>query len=545
MEILHQAGEIINQRYRILRKLGQGGVGITYAAVDLQSGEQVALKVLSLRHMSDWKKMELFEREAKILSQLNHPAIPRYLDYFQADTNSDHSFYIAQQLAPGTSLAMLVENGWRPHEGEVRQIAAQILEILIYLHSLTPPVIHRDIKPQNIILSFDSPQGNKEIDCSSHNNREAGKRLFLVDFGAVTDTYHNTVTGGSTVVGTFGYMAPEQFHSKAFPSTDLYGLGTTILFLLTGKSPADLPQRQLKINFRRHVKVSKDFANWLERMLEPVNIDRFSSAEVALATLLGQTVLRPQLPKKSNLISSGTENNLIVKIPPGYLYNNYSFIFLFCSIVFFGVFGLISWVILLDFFGWTGLLYLMIAFVSLAYTFFALASMLNESEISFYFPTTGYCCEILIWLCQLPFKLLFQLLLLLLQLLLLLLKLLLLLLKLLFQLLFLLLVYNPLFTFITLFINSVSTTRLQINQDDISLEKRLLNWCIGKIKFPKSGIIRVELENIIGYHFSHILICYKPFQQEQINPEEKRYFEFGSFLTQQEKEWLMWEIQNR
>jgi eukaryotic-like serine/threonine-protein kinase len=83
--------------------------------------------------MSDWKKMELFEREAKILSQLNHPAIPRYLDYFQVDTNSDHSFYIAQQLAPGTSLAMLIENGWRPHEGEVRQIAAQILEILIYL----------------------------------------------------------------------------------------------------------------------------------------------------------------------------------------------------------------------------------------------------------------------------------------------------------------------------------------------------------------------------------------------------------------------------
>lgn len=311
MEVLHQAEEIINQRYRILRKLGQGKIGITYTAVDLESGEQVALKVLSLRRMNDWKKMELFEREAQILSQLNHSAIPRYLDYFQVDTNSDRSFYIAQQLAPGKSLATLVENGWCPNEGEVKQIAIQILEILIYLHSLTPPVIHRDIKPENIIFTSDR------------------KRLFLVDFGAVADTYHNTVTGGSTVVGTFGYMAPEQFRGQAFPSTDLYGLGTTLLFLLTGKSPSDLPQRKLKIDFRSYVNISKDFANWLEQMLEPVSADRFPSAEVALATLLGKIALIPRLPKKSHVIAIATDKNLIVKIPPAYFYNDYNFIFLY------------------------------------------------------------------------------------------------------------------------------------------------------------------------------------------------------------------------
>jgi len=96
-----------------------------------------------------------------------------------------------------------------------------------------------------------------------------------VDFGAVQDTYQNTVTGGSTVVGTYGYMAPEQFRGQAVLSTDLYGLGTTLLFLLTQQSPADLPQRKLKIDFRSHVNISSDFADWLKKTIEPIMEDRF------------------------------------------------------------------------------------------------------------------------------------------------------------------------------------------------------------------------------------------------------------------------------
>lgn len=309
MKSLHQPEEIIAQRYRILNKLGQGGVGITYQALDLNTNEKVALKVLSLRRMTDWKKMELFEREAQILSQLNHPAIPNYLDYFQVDTPTDRSFYIAQQLAPGKSLDELVENGWRPDENEVKQLAIKLLEILAYLQSLTPPVIHRDIKPQNIILNSD-------------------KQVFLVDFGAVQDTYHNTVTGGSTIVGTFGYMAPEQFRGQAVLSTDLYGLGTTILFLLTGKSPADLPSRKLKINFRSQVQVSARFANWLEKMLSPVIEDRFPSAAAALAVLQGQEPLsnyanqKIDKPENSKITLTKTDKKLIIKIPSKSLHDD-------------------------------------------------------------------------------------------------------------------------------------------------------------------------------------------------------------------------------
>ena len=269
MQPSHQPNNIIAEKYKIINTLGEGGSGITYLAQDLHKNQIVALKALSLHRMTDWKAMELFEREAKILAQLNHRAIPDYLEYFDVDTDGEKYFYIAQQLAPGDSLAKLVENNWRTNEQQIKDIAKQILEILIYLHSLTPAVTHRDIKPQNIIRNKD-------------------EKVFLVDFGAVQDTYYSTFMRGSTVVGTYGYMAPEQFQGKAVPATDLYGLGATLLFLLAHRSPADFPTDGLKIDFRSQVKVSEDFADWLDKMLEPDLEERFSSAKVALEVLQGK-----------------------------------------------------------------------------------------------------------------------------------------------------------------------------------------------------------------------------------------------------------------
>jgi eukaryotic-like serine/threonine-protein kinase len=135
--------------------------------------------------------------------------------------------------------------------------------------------IHRNIKPQNIIIDTEG-------------------EISLVDFGSVQDTYY-TVTGGSTVVGTYGYMAPEQFRGQAYLSTDLYGLGTTLLYLLTGTDPAVLPQKKLKIDFRGFVSLPSDFANWLDRLLEPEPTRRFETAKLALDVLGGRSNL-PELP---------------------------------------------------------------------------------------------------------------------------------------------------------------------------------------------------------------------------------------------------------
>lgn len=258
----HHAGDVVADTYRIEGVLGQGGIGTTYAAVDVRTGQRVALKQVWLWQRHDWKVYELFEREARVLAGISHPAVPRYLGHFQLETERGPCFYLAQELAPGYPLASWAERGWRPDEAEIRRIADELLQILEHLHALAPPVIHRDIKPENVLRSEDG-------------------RLFLVDFGSVRDTYQNTIAHGSTIAGTFGYMAPEQFRGHAVPATDLYGLGALLVFLLTAVPPSRLSQKKGRPDFRTVTKVSFGFAAWLDRLLEPEPTKRFASAQQA------------------------------------------------------------------------------------------------------------------------------------------------------------------------------------------------------------------------------------------------------------------------
>jgi eukaryotic-like serine/threonine-protein kinase len=286
--------------YQILAVLGEGGTGKTYRALNKQNQTEVAIKVLSLRGMGDWKTLELFDREAKILAQLEHPAIPCYLDSFRTEIAGEETFCLVQEIAPGRSLTSWVESGHIFKESELREIATQILEILIYLQTFTPPIIHRDLKPQNLLRS------------------ESGK-IYLVDFGAVRDTYHHTITGGSTIVGTYGYMAPEQFRGQAVLATDLYGLGTTLLYLNSGQDPADLPVKQMKINFRERVQLSPDFANWLDGLLAPIPEDRYRNASQALADLHGKITTKIPRPKNPIVQISFQDETMNIVIPPIWL----------------------------------------------------------------------------------------------------------------------------------------------------------------------------------------------------------------------------------
>ena len=297
MEALYQPGDTIKEKYRIVGILGEGGTAITYEAIDLTQEISVAIKVLSLQQTRDWKLVELFEREAKVLKNLNHSRIPSYLDYFFIDTSRDRQFFLVQEIIPGKSLATLVEQGWYFQQEEVKNIAQQVLEILSYLHSLQPPVIHRDIKPHNIIRT------------------DTGE-VYLVDLGAVQDVYRNTLTRGATFVGTIDYMPPEQLRGHANFASDLYSLGCTLLYLLTRRSPSELPLQRMKINFRSSLNIDAQFAHWLDIILEPALEDRFNSTNEALEKLNSKIFSSIKALSGSNITVKNNSNGLFFDIPP-------------------------------------------------------------------------------------------------------------------------------------------------------------------------------------------------------------------------------------
>ena len=259
-----KAGETVASRYRIVETLGSGGFAHTYAAAEIASGRRVALKELALRGAPNWKAVDVFEREARILRSLHHPGVPAYADSLREESSKGVYFYLVQELAEGRSLAARLAAGQRFGEAEATSVAEQVLEILVYLHGLSPPVVHRDIKPQNIIQRNDG-------------------RCALVDFGAVRECLPDS--DDSTTTGTFGYMAPEQVRGSSTPVCDLYALGATLVHLLARVEPSAIPTRKLKLDFRQLVSVSKGFADWLAALLQPAPERRIASATVALARL--------------------------------------------------------------------------------------------------------------------------------------------------------------------------------------------------------------------------------------------------------------------
>ncbi len=208
-------------RFAVTQTLGTGSQGVTYEAVDKRDGRLVALKQFSIRGAQSWKDVELAEREADVLSALNHPNLPRYLAHFE----EDGALYLAMEKIDGQTLRQLRGNGFT--QADVVRFLHDSAETLQYLHGHAPPIIHRDIKPSNVIRT---PDG----------------RFALVDFGSVRDRLEPE--GGSTVVGTFGYMAPEQFQGRAMAATDRYAVAATALSMLTGEDPDQLPHRGLALD---------------------------------------------------------------------------------------------------------------------------------------------------------------------------------------------------------------------------------------------------------------------------------------------------------
>jgi len=285
-------GALFRGRYVVESVLGRGGFGTTYLVSDCNAfNRQCLLKELLPAHAGDPRAQELFEREARTLSRLNHPGIPR-LEAFFADGGR---YYLVETLVQGRTLAALLEEGGPLPEAEVIQVAEAVLDILRYLHEQTPPVVHGDIKPSNIMLT------------------EAGD-FALIDFGAVREVLHGTTQPPTelTGVGTPGYYPPEQHRGHVYPASDLYALGATLLHLLTGKPPRSWYNgREGRWAYEGGVAMSAGFARVLSHMLEESLAKRYSSArrvledlEQAVGNATGREAEAPGMAQRVNELTA-------------------------------------------------------------------------------------------------------------------------------------------------------------------------------------------------------------------------------------------------
>jgi serine/threonine protein kinase len=246
--------------YRILGLLGEGGAARTWVASRDGSDERFAIKELQLLKEVHSKQVQLFERECQVLQDLDHPQIPRFIETLIEERSETMSLFLVQECVAGLSLQQLIDAGLRITAVETVALMLSALQPLRYLHGRTPPLFHRDLKPSNLLL------------------REDGQCV-LIDFGAVREALLDPRAGGSSVVGTFGYMAPEQFHARAWAATDLYALGATSIHLLSGTEPARFQVRRLKPDFRLAVRVDDTLFGVLDRLLEPAAEDRYQTGD--------------------------------------------------------------------------------------------------------------------------------------------------------------------------------------------------------------------------------------------------------------------------
>jgi serine/threonine protein kinase, bacterial len=292
----------LRDRYRVLGALGRGGFGATFLARDQSLPGYPTCVIKQLRPTTSVPNLlemarDLFQREANILGKIgNHPQIPRLLDYFEMA----QEFYLVQEHVSGSTLQKEVKQGGPFSETGVKQFLTEILPVIQYVHS--HQIIHRDIKPANLI------------------RREQDKQLVIIDFGAVKDKVNAPQVDPSDetaltayAIGTPGYAPPEQMAMRPVYASDLYAIGVTCVYLLTGKSPKDLPYdpQTGELRWQDYAMVSDHFAKVLHKMLD---ISVHSRYQIA-ADVLRDLEMEPYLDSLSKNMAFATASSLTKSAP--------------------------------------------------------------------------------------------------------------------------------------------------------------------------------------------------------------------------------------
>lgn len=312
---------LINNRYLIRRVLGQGGFGRTYLASDLHCfNEPCVLKEFLPTGAEDYqvqKSRALFEREAKILYQIEHPQIPKFLACFE-DTER---LFLAQEYIKGKTYSTLLrerlaEQGQAFSEAEVTQWLKDLLPVLDYIHQHN--IIHRDISPDNVMLLHEK---NLPILIDFGVGKQTIGQLQSQDFNGVNNSNPVSLVSNVSCVGKIGYAPREQIYmGHCSPSSDLYALGVTAVVLLTGKSPEVLMDGySLEWQWRNYAQVSPGLAQILNKLLADKPKDRYQSAKDVLADFqlpISPLSTLPSLTSPQVTVVSQAPKAKVVNQPP-------------------------------------------------------------------------------------------------------------------------------------------------------------------------------------------------------------------------------------
>lgn len=297
--------KLLNNRYQVIKVLGAGGFGETSLAEDIHLPSRRCFVIKELKPINhDPATSQLvqqrFEREAAILENLGETSdqIPKLYAYFP----ENGKFYLVQEWIEGQTLSSIIESKGKLSEAVVKEILLSLLSVLDYVHS--KGIIHRDIKPDNIILRS---QDNKPV---------------LIDFGAVKETIRTVVNPAgnavqSIVIGTPGYMPSEQAIGRPVYATDIYSLGLTAIYLLIGKSPQELethPQTGQILWQQYAAGISPEMVQVLTQAIEPRPGDRYTTASKMLYALKSAH----NLSSKTNIYSHANTATISLSPPPAY-----------------------------------------------------------------------------------------------------------------------------------------------------------------------------------------------------------------------------------
>jgi serine/threonine protein kinase len=243
-------GDILDGKYRVLKVLGKGGMGTVYLCKNTRLDNLWSIKEVPRKGSEDVN----FLAEPGILKQLSHPGIPRIVDIFEERDN----LYMVMDYIEGDTLEAYVRKARGLNEDRIFDIALQLSEILSYLHGLKPPIIYRDLKPANIIITLDG-------------------RVKLIDFG-ISRAYKENQERDTMIMGSNGYAAPEQYGgAQSSIQTDIYGLGATLYYMAAGEAPPLVIDFNHDKNYK--VKISETLGRVIERAMRFKPEERYESVK--------------------------------------------------------------------------------------------------------------------------------------------------------------------------------------------------------------------------------------------------------------------------